>query len=220
MSDVEAAWTVLRLAKGQGVLNVLSLDERNVAMYLLDVTGLLSITATDADPFTINILTALADDEVDHEETRGKLYHLRYPFADGSGHVVVATTRPETMLGDTGVAVHPDDPRYDRSLRLTAASFEEIGLISGLAFNADGIEQASMGVDVADYDNDGFVDLYVSNKGGSNKLYMNNGDGSFKDVTATAGAGIDSFRSGRASARFSLARSGSSGSSSTRPLPS
>ena len=57
-------------------------------------------------------LTALADDEVEHEEKNGKLYHLRYPFADGSGHVVVATTRPETMLGDTGVAVHPDDERY------------------------------------------------------------------------------------------------------------
>ena len=56
--------------------------------------------------------TALADDEVEHEETQGKLYHLRYPFADGSGHVVVATTRPETMLGDTGVAVHPEDERY------------------------------------------------------------------------------------------------------------
>ena len=57
-------------------------------------------------------LTALADDEVDHEDKKGKLYHIRYPFADGSGHVVVATTRPETMLGDTGVAVHPDDERY------------------------------------------------------------------------------------------------------------
>ncbi len=57
-------------------------------------------------------LTALADDEVDHEDKHGKLYHIRYPFADGSGHVVVATTRPETMLGDTGVAVHPDDTRY------------------------------------------------------------------------------------------------------------
>jgi len=56
--------------------------------------------------------TALADDEVEHEDTRGKLYHIRYPFADGSGHVIVATTRPETMLGDTGVAVHPDDERY------------------------------------------------------------------------------------------------------------
>ncbi len=57
-------------------------------------------------------LTALADDEVDHEDTKGKLYHIKYPYADGSGHVVVATTRPETMLGDTGVAVHPDDERY------------------------------------------------------------------------------------------------------------
>jgi len=57
-------------------------------------------------------LTALADDEVDHEDKHGKLYHIRYPFADGSGDVVVATTRPETMLGDTGVAVHPDDERY------------------------------------------------------------------------------------------------------------
>ncbi len=56
--------------------------------------------------------TALADDEVEHEETKGKLYHIRYPYADGSGSVVVATTRPETMLGDTGVAVHPEDERY------------------------------------------------------------------------------------------------------------
>ena len=56
--------------------------------------------------------TALADDEVEHKETKGKLYHIRYPYADGSGSVVVATTRPETMLGDTGVAVHPDDERY------------------------------------------------------------------------------------------------------------
>jgi valyl-tRNA synthetase len=56
--------------------------------------------------------TALADDEVEHEDKKGKLYHIRYPYADGSGSVVVATTRPETMLGDTGVAVHPDDERY------------------------------------------------------------------------------------------------------------
>jgi valyl-tRNA synthetase len=56
--------------------------------------------------------TALSDDEVEHEDTKGKLYHIRYPYADGSGHVVVATTRPETMLGDTGVAVHPEDERY------------------------------------------------------------------------------------------------------------
>jgi valyl-tRNA synthetase len=57
--------------------------------------------------------TALADDEVEHDPTKGKLYHIRYPYADGSGHVVVATTRPETMLGDTAVAVHPEDERYE-----------------------------------------------------------------------------------------------------------
>ncbi len=56
--------------------------------------------------------TALADDEVEHDPTDGKLYHIRYPYADGSGFVVVATTRPETMLGDTAVAVHPEDERY------------------------------------------------------------------------------------------------------------
>jgi valyl-tRNA synthetase len=57
-------------------------------------------------------LTALSNEEVEKEEVDGHLWHLRYPLADGSGHVTVATTRPETMLGDTAVAVHPDDERY------------------------------------------------------------------------------------------------------------
>jgi valyl-tRNA synthetase len=56
--------------------------------------------------------TAFADIEVAYKEEEGKLWHIRYPLTDGSGEVVVATTRPETMLGDTGVAVHPDDSRY------------------------------------------------------------------------------------------------------------
>jgi valyl-tRNA synthetase len=56
--------------------------------------------------------TALADLEVEHEVHDGFLYHIRYPFADGNGGVVIATTRPETMLGDTAVAVNPDDERY------------------------------------------------------------------------------------------------------------
>src|SRR6266478_4106156 len=57
--------------------------------------------------------TALSDLEVDHEEgVKGELFKFAYPLADGSGEIVVATTRPETMLGDTAVAVHPDDPRY------------------------------------------------------------------------------------------------------------
>jgi valyl-tRNA synthetase len=57
-------------------------------------------------------VTALANDEVDHAEETGNLWHIRYPFADGSGHLVVATTRPETMLGDTAVAVNPKDGRF------------------------------------------------------------------------------------------------------------
>ncbi|HMC93399.1 MAG TPA: class I tRNA ligase family protein, partial [Polyangia bacterium] len=57
--------------------------------------------------------TALSDLEVDYDEgTQGELYEFAYPLADGAGEVVVATTRPETMLGDTAVAVHPDDPRH------------------------------------------------------------------------------------------------------------
>src|SRR5690606_38818393 len=57
-------------------------------------------------------LTALSNEEVEKEEKAASIWHLRYPLADGSGSIVVATTRPETMLGDTGVAVHPEDPRY------------------------------------------------------------------------------------------------------------
>ncbi len=58
------------------------------------------------------IQTAVIDLEVEHEERVGKIYHIRYPLADGSGSIVVATTRPETMLGDVAVAVNPTDERY------------------------------------------------------------------------------------------------------------
>ncbi|MEQ7053605.1 valine--tRNA ligase [Paenibacillaceae sp. P-4] len=56
--------------------------------------------------------TALSDIEVEYKEVQGHLYHLQYPLKDGSGTITVATTRPETMLGDTAVAVHPKDERY------------------------------------------------------------------------------------------------------------
>ena len=66
--------------------------------------------------------TALSDLEVDHKDAKGNLWHIRYPFVDGAGSITVATTRPETMLGDTAVAVNPDDDRYrgliGKSLRL------------------------------------------------------------------------------------------------------
>ena len=56
--------------------------------------------------------TALADDEVEYENVAGKFYDINYPYADGSGYITVATTRPETMFGDVAVAVNPDDERY------------------------------------------------------------------------------------------------------------
>jgi valyl-tRNA synthetase len=58
------------------------------------------------------LLTAISDLEVQQVEVKGHLWHIRYPVADGDGFITVATTRPETMLGDTGVAVHPQDARY------------------------------------------------------------------------------------------------------------
>ncbi|MGN1401306.1 MAG: valine--tRNA ligase [Bacillus sp. (in: firmicutes)] len=56
--------------------------------------------------------TALSDIEVIYKDVQGAFYHMKYPLADGSGYIEVATTRPETMLGDSGVAVHPEDERY------------------------------------------------------------------------------------------------------------
>ena len=72
--------------------------------------------------------TALSDAEVEHEEREGSLWHIRYPIVDGSGHVTIATTRPETMLGDVAVAVNPTDQRYahlvGKMLRLPLADRE------------------------------------------------------------------------------------------------
>jgi valyl-tRNA synthetase len=73
-------------------------------------------------------LTALSNEEAEKVEEDGRIWRLRYPLADGSGSIVVATTRPETMLGDTGVAVHPSDERYHamigRMVRLPVADRE------------------------------------------------------------------------------------------------
>ncbi len=77
--------------------------------------------------------TAISDDEVEHKEVAGFLYHIKYPFADGSGFVQLATTRPETLLGDVAVAVHPSDERYTglvgKMLKLPVAD-REIPLIA------------------------------------------------------------------------------------------
>ncbi len=64
--------------------------------------------------------TALADDEVEHQELDGRMYHYYYPLEDGSGQLEIATTRPETMLGDTALAVNPDDERYTKYVGMKA----------------------------------------------------------------------------------------------------
>lgn len=63
--------------------------------------------------------TVISDIEVEHEEEQGRLWYILYPFKEGQGGITVATTRPETMLGDTAVAVHPDDERYRRFIGRT-----------------------------------------------------------------------------------------------------
>lgn len=63
--------------------------------------------------------TGFADIEVAYKETKGHMWHIRYPLTDSSGEIIVATTRPETMLGDTAVAVHPKDPRYKKFIGKT-----------------------------------------------------------------------------------------------------
>ncbi|MFN8037196.1 MAG: valine--tRNA ligase [Acidimicrobiia bacterium] len=84
--------------------------------------------------------TALSDIEVEHEEVDGELVHIRYPFVEGDGYVTVATTRAETMLGDTAVAVNPADPRYEhlvgRALRLPLVG-REIPLVADEAVDAE-----------------------------------------------------------------------------------
>ena len=57
-------------------------------------------------------MTALSDEEVIYKETKGNLWHFKYPIKDSKEFIIVATTRPETMLGDTGIAVNPNDKRY------------------------------------------------------------------------------------------------------------
>ncbi len=89
--------------------------------------------------------TSISDAEVEFEEKDAAFYHLRYPLADGSGYLELATTRPETMLGDTAVAVHPDDERYaayvgknvilplmDKEIPVVADSYVEMDFGTGV----------------------------------------------------------------------------------------
>ena len=89
-------------------------------------------------------ITALSDAEVEYQDKPGNLWHIRYPLSDGSGDLVVATTRPETMMGDTGVAVNPEDERFkhlvgktcilpimNREIPIVADDYVELGFGTG-----------------------------------------------------------------------------------------
>ncbi|MCZ6572337.1 MAG: valine--tRNA ligase [Planctomycetota bacterium] len=102
--------------------------------------------------------TAVGDDEIEDKKTHGHLWYLRYPRLDGEGYVVVATTRPETMLGDTGVAVHPDDERYrdlvGKSVRLPLME-REIPVVADDSVDpafGTGAVKVTPGHDPADYE--------------------------------------------------------------------
>src|ERR1041384_2932764 len=79
-------------------------------------------------------LTALSDEEAEFRETSGNLYYIRYPLADGSGHVTVATTRPETLLGDTAIVVPPQDPRGAPGIEIPVLGDESVDKEFGTGF--------------------------------------------------------------------------------------
>jgi valyl-tRNA synthetase len=102
--------------------------------------------------------TAVSDDEIEYQERKGHLWYLRYPVKDSDEYLVVATTRPETMLGDTGVAVHPDDVRYQhligKTLLLPLAN-REIPIVADDSVEASfgtGAVKVTPGHDPADYE--------------------------------------------------------------------
>ncbi len=124
--------------------------------------------------------TALADDEVEHEDEAGAMYHIRYRFADGSGSVEIATTRPETLLGDTAVACHPDDPRYQalvgKKLLLPLAD-REIPLIADAYVDREfgtGLVKITPAHDPNDFE--------VGNRHGLERINILNPDGTLNDA--------------------------------------
>ncbi|MCH9699182.1 MAG: valine--tRNA ligase [Gammaproteobacteria bacterium] len=135
--------------------------------------------------------TAVSDLEVIQEETRGHLWHMRYPLADGSGHLTVATTRPETMLGDTAVAVHPDDERYQqfigKSIKLPLTD-REIPIIADQYVEREfgsGCVKITPAHDFNDYDIGKRHDLPILN--------IFNPDATINDNAPAAYQGMDRF---------------------------
>ena len=128
--------------------------------------------------------TALSDLEVEYEERLGKLYYIKYPLADRSGSLVIATTRPETMLGDTGVAVNPNDDRYKHligSKAILPIVGRELPIVGDEAVDMEfgtGVLKVTPGHDPTDFEigkRHGLPELNVMNPDGT----MNENAGKF-----------------------------------------
>jgi valyl-tRNA synthetase len=135
--------------------------------------------------------TALSDLEVVSGEEAGRLWHFRYPLADGDGAVVVATTRPETMLGDTAVAVHPDDPRYTAlvgSQVLLPISGRRIPIVADSYVDPEfgsGCVKITPGHDFNDYE--------IGVRHGLEMINVFNDDASMNEAVPPAYRGLDRF---------------------------
>ncbi|MBF0425886.1 MAG: valine--tRNA ligase [Magnetococcales bacterium] len=135
--------------------------------------------------------TAVSDLEVISEEEEGHLWHLRYPLADGSGHLVVATTRPETMLGDTAVAVHPEDERYQHLIGkkvLLPLAEREISIIADTYVDREfgtGCVKITPAHDFNDY--------AIGERHGLEKINVLNPDATLSDTVPVAYRGLDRF---------------------------
>ncbi|WP_018659501.1 valine--tRNA ligase [Allofustis seminis] len=134
--------------------------------------------------------TALSDIEVEHKEIQGAFYHLRYPLADGSGYLEVATTRPETMLGDTAVAIHTGDERYKdyvgKMVKLPLTD-REIPIIEDFYVDAEfgtGVVKITPAHDPNDFE--------VGNRHNLPQLNVMNDDGTMNDAAGKY-AGLDRF---------------------------
>jgi valyl-tRNA synthetase len=135
--------------------------------------------------------TALSDSEVEHREVEGELVTFRYPLADGSGHVDVATTRIETMLGDTGVAVHPDDERYrdlvGREVRHPLTG-QDLPIVADHAVDpafGTGAVKVTPAHDLTDFE--------IAERAGLARTNILNADGTLADTVPDAFRGLDRF---------------------------
>lgn len=134
--------------------------------------------------------TALSDIEVIHKEVEGAFYHMEYPLADGSGKLRVATTRPETMLGDSGVAVHPEDERYKHLIGKTVILpivGREIPIVADDYVDMEfgtGVVKMTPAHDPNDFE--------VGNRHNLERILVMNEDGTMNDLAGKY-AGMDRF---------------------------